>query len=282
MFDEVEAIWLELNLGGQRNCLISCIYRPPSSSQVYYSKIVDMYEKAQLDDFPIISMGDLNYDYKLDESLSNNPIYYIEMAYDLKQLIVQPTRETIETFTTLDVILVSHPDLHKKNGVMKYNFSDHYLVYTELELNHNDVKKVNHNSVNFRDMKFFNPESFIDDLNSCEMFNGSICENDISWDKWKHNFTEICNKNAPIKVARLKKRSNPWVTPDVVKLMYDRDHVHAKAMKTKDDSLYNYYRSLRNHVTKVIQENKSKYYKEINSLCANDPKKMWSEIKRLV
>ena len=64
------------------------------------------------------------------------------MAYDLKQLIVQPTRETIETSTTLDVILVSHPDLHKKNGFMKYNFSDHYLVYTELELNHNNVKRL--------------------------------------------------------------------------------------------------------------------------------------------
>ena len=97
-----------------------------------------------------------------------------------------------------------------------------------------------------------------------------------------HNFTAICNKNAPIKVARLKKRSNPWVTPDVVKLMYERDHVHAKAMKTKDDSLNNHYRSLRNHVTKVIQENKLKYYKEINSLCVSDPKKMWSELKRLV
>ena len=147
MFDEVEAIWLELNQGGQRNCLISCIDRPPSSSQKYNSKIVDMYEKAQLDDFPIISMGDLNYDYKLDESFSNNPIYYIGMAYDLKQLIVQPTWETIETWTTtLDIILVSHPDLHKKNKVMKYNFSDHYLVYPELELNHNNVKKVNHNN----------------------------------------------------------------------------------------------------------------------------------------
>ena len=53
----------------------------------------------------------------------------------------------------------------------------------ELELNHNNVKKVNHNSVKFRDMKHFKPESFIDDLNSCEMFNGPICENAISWDK---------------------------------------------------------------------------------------------------
>ena len=64
MFDEVEAIWLELNQGGQRNCIISCIYRPQSSSQEYYSKIVDVYEKAQLDNNPMISMGDLNHDYK--------------------------------------------------------------------------------------------------------------------------------------------------------------------------------------------------------------------------
>ena len=193
------------------------------------------------------------------------------MAHNLKQLIVQPTRETIETSTTLDIILVSHPDLHKKNEVMKYNFSDHYLIYTEL--NHNNVKKVNHNSVKFRDMKHFNPESFIDDLNSCEMFNGSICENNISWVKWRHHFNEICNKNAPIKVARLKKRSHPWVTPDVVKLMYERGRVHAKAMKTKDGSLYNHYQSLRNHVTEVTQDNKLKYCIESNSLCASDAKK---------
>ena len=82
MFDEVEAIWLELNENGQRY-LISCIYRPPSSSQAYYNEIIDMYERAQLDDIPIISMGDLNYYYKLDESLSNTRIHYIEMAYEM-------------------------------------------------------------------------------------------------------------------------------------------------------------------------------------------------------
>ena len=72
---------------------------------------------------------------------------------------------------------------------MKYNFSDHYLVCTELELNHNNAKKVNHNSVKFRDMNNFNPDSFVDDLNSCEVFNGSVWENDISWEKWRLNLT---------------------------------------------------------------------------------------------
>ena len=128
-------------------------------------------------------------------------------------------------------------------------------------------------------MKRFNPENFLNDLNSCEVLNGSLYDQDISWEKWKLKFNEICNKNAPIKVARLKKRSNPWITPDVVKLMYKRDHVHAKAVRTKSDILFDQYRSLRNQVTKVIKENKQKYHNEINSLCATDPKKMWSEIK---
>ena len=64
--------------------------------------------------------------------------------------------------------------------------------------------------------------------------------------------------------------------------MYKRDHVHAKAVRTKNDILFDQYRSLRNYVTKIIKENKQKYYDEINSLSASDPKKMWSEIKKLV
>ena len=122
-------------------------------------------------------------------------------------------------------------------------------------------------------MKQFNPDFFINYLNNCEVLNGSLYDQDISWDKWKAKFNEICNKHAPIKVARLNKRSNPWITPDVVKLMYKRDHVHAKAVRTKNDILFGQYRSLRNYVAKIIKENKQKYYNEINSLRASDPKK---------
>ena len=41
--------------------------------------------------------------------------------------------------------------------------------------------------------------------------------------------------------------------------VHERDHVHAKAMKTKDSSLYNHFRSLKNHATEVIKDNKLKY-----------------------
>ena len=64
--------------------------------------------------------------------------------------------------------------------------------------------------------------------------------------------------------------------------MYKRDHVYAKAVRTKSDILFEQYRSLRNQVTKVIKDNKQTYYNEINSLCATNLKKIWSEVKKLV
>ena len=39
---------------------------------------------------------------------------------------------------------------------------------------------------------------------------------------------------------------------------------------------------LRNKVTCVIKERKNAYFSDMNVLCRDDPKKMWSEIKRLV
>ena len=49
-------------------------------------------------------MGDLNYDYKFDESLSSNPLHQIEILYGIRQLINSPTRVTLTTSTLIDVM----------------------------------------------------------------------------------------------------------------------------------------------------------------------------------
>ena len=51
---------------------------------------------------------------------------------------------------------------------------------------------------------------------------------------WKLAHTDICDKHAPTESLRQKERSNPWMTHDIIKLMYERDHVHAKATQTND------------------------------------------------
>ena len=72
------------------------------------------------------------------------------------------------------------------------------------------------------------------------------------------------------------------MTHDIIKLMYERDYVHAEATQSNDSKLWQDYRNLRNKVTCIIKDHKNAYFNDIHKLCRNDPTKMWSEIKRLV
>ena len=53
-----------------------------SRQNIVKKKIVDMFECARMTEHPVISMGDLNHNYILDETYSTNPIQYIETVYD--------------------------------------------------------------------------------------------------------------------------------------------------------------------------------------------------------
>ena len=65
MFENIEAIWVEIRQGDTKY-LVSCIYRRPSATTEYHEKIVDMLECATMTEHPVISLGDLNFNYILD------------------------------------------------------------------------------------------------------------------------------------------------------------------------------------------------------------------------
>ena len=137
----------------------------------------------------------------------------------MHQFIDQPTRVDDKTSSVLDVILTSHPTLHRKSVVLRYTLSDHYLIYTHMEFENTKPSVTDHSTVKFRDMKNFDMESFSNDLISCDILNGSLDgDDDIS--RWKLAYSDICDKRASMKSLRQKERSNPWMTHDIIKLMY--------------------------------------------------------------
>ena len=81
-----------------------------------------------------------------------------------------------------------------------------------------------------------------------------------------------------MKSLRLKKLSNPWMTHDIIKLMYLRDHVHTMATQSNDSKLWQDYRNLRNKVTCIIKDQKNVYFNDNHTLCRNDPKNKHSHI----
>ena len=75
------------------------MYRPPSANAAYYNYILDQNDKVKMACEDMVLLGDLNFDYKFDESLSTNPIRYIEDLYGLRQLVTEPTRTTLTSCT---------------------------------------------------------------------------------------------------------------------------------------------------------------------------------------
>ena len=132
------------------------------------------------------------------------------------------------TSSVLDLILILHPGLHRKSAVHRYTTSGHVQIYTKIGFKDTKSPTVDHDTVRFRDMKNIDAEIFAHDVMSCDILNGSQDEDEISRKHCKLAYTEICDKHAPMKSLRLKKRSNPWITHDIIKLMYQRENVYTK------------------------------------------------------
>ena len=88
-----------------------------------------------------------------------------------------------------------------------------------MELENTKPSVVDHNTVKFRDMKNCDMVSFSNGMISCDIYNGSQDTDDISWDRWKLAYTDICDRYALMKSLRQEKRSNPW-HDDVIKLKH--------------------------------------------------------------
>ena len=97
---EVESVWANIQCDKQQLAL-GIMYRPPSSNHAYLKSMLDQIDNVYSYNENVMLMGDLNYDYKLDESLSSNPLQQIEILYGMRQLINSPIRVTLITSTTL-------------------------------------------------------------------------------------------------------------------------------------------------------------------------------------
>ena len=113
----------------------------------------------------VYMLGDLNCNL-LDSNLSNvKMLQEIMQLYQLTQIIDDPTHVTKSTKSILDVCITSSPDKIIQSGVvhLRVGISDHSLIYATRKLN-SVIKGNSQNSVEFRNFRKFNVESFLSDL----------------------------------------------------------------------------------------------------------------------
>ena len=130
---ELEALWVELKLCSQR-LLIGTIYKPPDQSN-FYEKLPPVLENIWSTRKNILITGDFNSDLSPDHNNGNGKkLSNILKHFDLVNAIKRPTRVTMTTKTTLDLVIVSDITKVKVSGVLDASIADHKLVYASLNL----------------------------------------------------------------------------------------------------------------------------------------------------
>ena len=105
---------------------------------------------------------------------------------------------------------------------------------------------------------------------------------DTAWDIWQHMFLDIANSHAPLKKKRVKGISSPWITPELKRLMFQRDKLKKLASRFPTDCNWTSYKHMKNKVNHEIKNAKMKYYNAFFKDNRRNIKATWKGINRLI
>ena len=81
-----------------------------------------------------------------------------------------------------------------------------------------------------------------------------------AWEVWKQSFVAEANLHAPVQKRRVKSSKAAWLTPEIKRLMWEKDRIKRIATATSDQLKWAEYRRLKNRVNHSIKASKKNYY----------------------
>ena len=213
-----------------------------------------------------------NCDYKKPKDCNRRKLKLLYSEFQFEQLITDFTRvatktnsngETNTTKTVIDHFSTNRPNFISCSGVIKIGTTDHYMVFRIRKLNANLSLIRKQIKTESRNMKNYNREAFLLDLQSIDWEMAiSIASNDpnIKANKFCALFHSILDVHAPRKIRKntLKHAPSPWINPRIRNTIHERDRTKKRA--EKDRSLWPQYKRLKNWVTSELRRAVENYF----------------------
>ena len=261
--------------------LISNWYRPPNSPIELFDKFEVLLAKVEAENVESNILGDINYD-MMAVTPANETRHLIELCelFQYTQLIKEPTRVTSSTKSLIDLFLTNEPVKFATSCVSPIGCSDHSLIYVSRKLTYpRSIPRI----IESRQYKNFVPDDFVNDmaLVPCDTIE-QIDNPTGAWEVSKKSFLAVANLHAPVKKRRVRNSNAPWLTPEIKRLMWERDRIKRIAIVTSDQLKWAEYRRLRNRVNHSIKASKKSYYHSFFEDNVGKAKATWNGINTLL
>ena len=104
----------------------------------------------------------------------------------------------------------------------------------------------------------------------------------LAWDRILENITLVLDTICPIRSFTIKNYRPDWMTNELIEQIKDRDYFFAKAKRTQNDDSWNIAKYLRNVTNTNIRQSKREFILDELHQHAQNPKKFWKTIHKVV
>ena len=160
---------------------------------------------------------------------------------------------------------------------------DHYLIYAIRKVNAWRIRSKKSKILETRSLRNYDKAKFLNDIKEVnwELVLSPFSETPhLMVDKFREIFDGLLNAHAPIRRQQIRNQPAPWITPQIKRLMEERDR--AKKNSIKSPKLLKSYKSLRNKVTNTIRSSIRLHYQSLINESKENPKNMWRTINKVL
>lgn len=231
--------------GLDRNSIIINVYRPPSGDRLVFQDSVDtVLQELHRDRFAdIYLLGDVNLDHhpshksKFTKNFEN-----LINSYGLNQQITVPTRVTLTTSSTINVIYVR---TNKKVSSFRKlcTLSDHYLVGCNRLLNYQKHLLTHFYGRSFKNYSREIAQDYYFSLDTLFIFEMNVAN--LVWETLLKIIYNCANKLCPKRRIQTRFDQPPWITKEILELIADKDSTFLDAYENNKPQLLPKARKLR-------------------------------------
>ena len=283
----VDSIAIEIpkeDLNSVGNVIVLAMYRPPDiNPKLFIEKLSQLLQQLYKQNKQVFIMGDFNIN--ISEILVTTDKTVIEfyntfLSYYFYPLINQPTRVHAERKSIIDNIFTNSPNIIR-SGILKTEFSDHYLLFCITDLNRRVIKtkevvKRELSAPNFRKCSEILKTTDWDPVYNLGDFEHSF--------KFFHDtILTILDDSFPIKNVKLKYDNRiPYLT-NGLKQSIKRKHKlreiyeNNPTAENKDN-----YKNHRNKLTALLRITERKYHENQLEINKNDSTICWKITKEVI
>ena len=283
--DDFETVWVEIENLNNKNFLIRCVYRHPSSNiDNLTSHFQNVFAKLPSNKLLFV-MGDFNVN--LLHYASHTPTGdFVNnfFSHSLLPCIHHSTRVCEQRASIIDNIYTNAANANITSGNILMQITDHFPLFTILKNTY-----VSHcKSESFKDdYSRFKEDSFVEDFNQVDFsyLDNSDLNLNNKFDRFLKDLNTLTNKHAPIKRRsrkEMKLKDKPWINNRILKMMRIRDRILQKLKKQQNPDNLKLYKKFRNRVSNELKESKAQYFHNYFSTNSQNMKKLWSGIKTII